>query len=307
MARAPKITDKWLDEQICAGRGTGFDNRYLPLLFLARWNPSKVSTQNAKPIPPFSRQCYCFSQSEWFVALIIAWAGGLIREQFPLWPWPHPHPEYGRHAEDDHLLPWSVGMLDICRSAGIKHGTFVGTRIDYIWSMDLCVHLPWILDPRHRTTMVSVKPLESNQYISIDPLARGPEKLEAERRYCEQIGAHYFVSDASLFPTHLHGELESLCDSAVLSKTNPMSEILQQFLDADGGRHRDETITDTHTRLQIDFGADQHQATFLLNHMLWTQLIDCDLTRPVIRSLPPKPGGRRFRQTVRQLLSRGIE
>jgi len=125
-----------------------------------------------------------------------------LREQYPLWPWSHHHPEFGRNFADDASLPRSVGMQAICSEAGIRHGVFIGTDIPYIWTIDLCLTLPWITSPQRRSTLVSIKPLQADRYLHIDPLDRGPEKLEAERRYALQLGVHYTVGDASLYPLH---------------------------------------------------------------------------------------------------------
>ncbi|SBT11151.1 conserved hypothetical protein [Candidatus Propionivibrio aalborgensis] len=299
MGRSPKITDDYLSHFIASGHGSGFDENYQSMLEIKRWNPSPVSVQVRKALPPFQRSCHFFSQSEWFVALLSAWTGAWVREQYPLWPWSHHHPEFGRNFADDASLPRSVGMLAICLEAGIRHGVFVGTGIPYIWTIDLCLTLPWIATPQRRSVLLSIKPLQADRYRHIDPLDRGPEKLEGERRYALQLGVHYTVGDASLYPSVLFAQLESMVDAAFLSPTHPLQAVLHDFLAARCDRICQESLKETLHRLQRDWALPLSHATFLLDHMLWHQMIDCDLSRPVRRSLPPVPGGRALKAALR--------
>ena len=258
-----------------------------------------MSVQVLKPLPPFKRKCHFFSLSEWYLGLLFAWIGAHVREQFPMWPWQHPHPEYDRNPEVDATLPWSEGMQSICRDMGIKHGFFVGTDIPYVWTMDLCLHLPWIPTPEKACALVSVKPLESERYLYIDPLDRGPEKLEAERRYAQALDFPYFVGDRSLFPGPLFAQLESLADSAVLPRNHPWFSVLGRFLSKHGNSIAKYPLIEVSERLKADYAANNQQAAFLLNHIIWNQLIDCDLSLPIKTSLPPRPGGRSLQAAIR--------
>lgn len=303
MGCPPKITDDYLTKFIASGHGNGFDESYLPMLEIKRWNPSPVSVQVRKPLPPFNRSCHFFSQSEWFIALLATWIGAWVREQYPLWPWNHHHPEFGRNFSDDTSLPRSVGMQAICSEAGIRHGVFIGTDIPYIWTIDLCLTLPWISIPQRRSVLVSIKPLQADRYLHIDPLDRGPEKLEAERRYAAQLGVHYTVGDASLFPSEFFAQLESMVGAAYLPPWHPLKAVLLDFLEARYDRINQESLIETLDRLQRDWALSLGHATFLLDHMLWNQMIDCDLSRPIHRSLPPVPGGRTLKTALRNAFS----
>lgn len=305
MGRPPKVTDQYVSNFIASGHGSGFDENYQSMLEIKRWNPSPISVQVRKALPPFRRKCHFFSQSEWFIALLAAWTGALVREQYPLWPWHHHHPEFGRNFADDASLPRSVGMQAICSEAGIRHGVFVGTDIPYIWTIDLCLTLPWIAQPKRRSVLVSIKPLQADRYLYIDPLDRGPEKLEGERRYAMQLGVHYTVGDASLYPTELFAQLESMVDAAYLPSKHPLQTVLKDFLDTRCDRLNQESLVDTLHRLQRDWGLSLGRATFLLDHMLWHQMIDCDLSRPIRRSQPPLSGGRALRMALRNEFAGG--
>jgi len=304
---APKVTDKRIEAMIKAGYGSGVGESYKPPLQIQRWNPSPMSVQVVKPVPPFKRKCHFFSLSEWYLALLFAWIGAHVREQFPMWYWVHQHPEYDRNPEVDSTLPWSEGMKVICRDMGIKHGHFVGTDVPYIWTMDLCLHLPWIITPAKACCLVSVKPLESERYLYIDPLDRGPEKLEAERRYAQAMEINYFIGDRSLYPGPLFAQLEYLADAAVLPCNHPWSATLDRFLSRHGADLSAYPLLDVIERLRVDYAATADQAAFLLNHILWTQLVDCDLSLPIKTSLPPRPGGRSLQVAIRSNIQGGIQ
>ncbi len=307
MARAPKVTWDRVEALVKSGHGTGFGENYAALLQIKRWNPSPMSVQVLKSVPPFKRKCHFFSLSEWYLALLFSWIGAHVREQFPMWPWQHQHPEYDRNPEIDVMLPWSAGMQSVCRDMGIKHGFFVGTDIPYVWSMDLCLHLPWVKTHAKACCLVSVKPLESERYLYIDPLDRGPEKLEAERRYAEALGVPYFVGDRSLYPGPLFSQLEYLADAAVLPRNHPWFITLGHFLSKYGNDIFSYPLEDVRERLRVDFSATTEQSTFLLNHMLWNQIVDCDLSLPIKTSMPPRSGGRKLQEVLRASIQGGYQ
>lgn len=303
MARAPKVTWKKVNEAIASGMGTGFGESYKPVLEIKRWNPSPMSVQVFKALPRFKRECHFFSHSEWYLGLLFSWVGAQIREQFPLWPGQHNHPEYSRYPEMDFILPKSVGMAEICRDAGIKHGTFVGSNIPYIWSIDLCAHMPWVSDLKKSTCLISVKPLTSEQYLYVDPLHRGTEKLECERRYANQLGINYFIGDRTLYPGPIFAQLEFLADAATLPATHPWSYTLNSFLNHHGDVLQNEPLQSIRERLITDYNCSPAQATFLKNHILWNQLIDCDLSVKLKESQPPKKGGLALIQAIRNSMA----
>lgn len=300
MARPPKVTWDRLREKIEAGHGFGHGEDYRSMIEIKRWNPSPVSVQVRKPVPPYRRVCHFLSRSEWLLALLFSWLGALIREQYPLWPWPHPHPNYGLNPDLDSTLPWSKGMEDVCACAGIRHGTFPGTRIPYIWTMDLVLTIPRGQGERPGCALVCIKPIGSERCLFIDPLDRGAEKLEAERRYAKSLRVPYFVSDRTLFPGDLLGQLEFLSSAAVLPESHPWWPTLQRFLDTHGPELASQPPLAWIERLQKDFRATKEQADFLIQHCLWNQVIDADLSRYVDFTKCPIPGGRQLRVDLRR-------
>ncbi|WP_156374561.1 TnsA endonuclease N-terminal domain-containing protein [Pseudorhodoferax sp. Leaf274] len=155
-----------------------------------------------------------------------------VREQFPAWPWASFGPLYGYHEDLPGDLPWASGTLALCKQAGIDHGVFVGTSIPYIWTFDLVLTLAWLPPRSVRGAIVSVKPLSSELYTGdIDPIARGPEKLEVERLYAQEIDFTYFVSDRTAFPGHLLGQLDRFRAAAMLPTNSKEVTARNRLLD----------------------------------------------------------------------------
>jgi len=298
VARAPKVTQERINAAIAQGFGRGHGEHYKAFLQIKRWNPSPVSTQVRMPVPPFTRPCHFFSLSEWLLALLFAWIGAFVREQFPLWAMRHPHPCYGLNKDLDSTLPWSPGMLEICRGLNIPHGTFVGTKVLYVWTIDLMLTIPWSKGGTG-ACMVSVKPLESERYLYIDPLDRGPEKLEAEWRYAADLGIPYFVGDRTLYPGDLLGQLDALASAARLPRSDRRWTLLQRFLDRHATDLQKYPLADWVSLLQKDFGAGKPDADYLIQHCLWHQIIDADLSRHLNYRRCPTPGGRALRAAIR--------
>lgn len=307
MARAPRVTETYLKKLIKGGAGIGHGEDYRPFLEIRRWNPSPVSTQvvGGSSVPPFRRRGHFFSYSEWRLALLYAWAGCYVREQLPLWPWAHPHPLAG-YAVTERDLRWSNGLWGLCRESNIDHGYFPGTRIPYVWTIDLALTLSWVEDPARACAFISVKPLLSEAYLYIDPLARGAEKLEVERRYCESMGIFYFVGDRALYPKKLLDNLDWLHKAAVLPNTHRSRHILDAFLDRHAANMASEPPLEWRALLECDFGLSRHAADYLVQHCLWNQLIDADLNMSIDLAEPLTPGGQRFRRAVQDSLQKEV-
>lgn len=299
----PKVTWDRVSNLLEGGLGTGFGEDYKPVLEIKRWNPSPVSVQVLKPLPFFNRNCHFFSHSEWLISLLCSWVGCHIREQFPLWPWPSPHPEYSRFPALDYKLRPSIGMIEVCKNVGIPHGNFIGTNIKYIWSIDLCAYMPWVEDITKSTCFISIKPLASEKYLYIDPLNRGVEKLEGERRYAEQIGVNYFIGDRTLYPGPIFANLEMLAPAAYLPTWHPWRATLNNYLDKHIQNAQFEPVKNIYKRLIKDFKCQPCEASFIKNHILWNQLVDVDLSKNISEYIPPKKGGRALIKALRSALA----
>lgn len=297
---APKITERLLKGYVSEGRGFGHGEDYRAWIQLRRWNASPVSVQTFGNVPPFRRSGSFLSRSEWLLSLVLSWVGCHVREQFPFWPWPHMHPLYGLVPDLDHDRLWSSGTLELCKRAGIDHGTFIGTSYPYIWTMDLCATLAWLPADQQTCAMLSVKPLSGELYTGeIDPIARGPEKLEVERQFALELDLPYFVADRSIYPGALLGNLEWLRNAAMFPSGHPVAAKLEQFLQRNGQELHCCPPTEWKDKLQADFSASSEEADFVVQHILWHQYVDVDLSHDVNLDAIPRPGGRSLREAVR--------
>lgn len=305
MARGPRITWERLADWIGAGYGQGFGEHYQPFIRLHRWNPSPVSFQHIGLIAPYRRQRHFFSHSEYLLAVLFSWLGAQVREQFPAWPFPHAHPNFGLDPGQDSRLPWSQGLLDICREAGVAPGVYPGTDVLYIWTLDLVLTLPPPFSGTAACVLVSVKPIEAEEYVVIDPLSRGVEKLEVERRYAVSLGSRYFIGDRTRYPGDLLGQLDWLKGAAFPPTNDHTRALLCAFLDQQGHALQDDAPSEWVRRLQMDFNATKQEADYLVQHCIWHQHIDCDLSYPLDMERLPRPGGRNLRAALLNGLTGG--
>lgn len=302
---APKTTVDLLKRHLEEGRGFGHGESYRAFLQLKRWNASPVSVQTYAPIPPFRRYMHFLSRSEWLLALLLSWIGCHVREQFPMWPWRHFSPVYGLDPDRDSHRPCSSGTLALCRDAGIDHGLFVGTDIPYIWTLDLAATLAWLPAREVSVALVSVKPLHSETYTGdIDPISRGPEKLEIERRYAKELGIPYFTADRTLYPGALLGQLElyssaaTLCDARVLKAR-------ERLLDEQGNDLAAYPPLEWRGRLVSDYELSIGEGQQVMHNIIWHQLVDVDVTRELQMEDVARPGGRAIIAQLRRTLQDG--
>ena len=298
---APRVTNALIARYIDEGRGFGHGEAYKAFIQLMRWNASPVSVQTFGRIPPFRRNAHFLCRSEWLISLLLAWVGCHVREQFPMWPWLAPSPLYGLHSELDSKLPWISGTLALCQNAGIDHGCFVGTTIPYIWTLDLVATLAWLPPEETLCALVSIKPLQSEEYTGdIDPISRGPEKLEVERRYAKELGWPYFLGDRSLFPGHILGQLELYASAAYLPANHVAKKAQEQLLDRYGELLDKLPPLEWRDRLVTDHGLTAVDADLAVHNIFWTQAIDVDLTQEIQMEDPIRPGGLALQESLRR-------
>lgn len=301
---APKISEKLVKAQIAEGRGMGHGEAYQAFIQLKRWNASPVSTQTPEALYPFRRLVHFLCRSEWYLALVFAWIGCWVREQFPMWPWLHAHPLAGLPGASVDL-PCSSGTIELCRRAGIKHGVWVGTDIEYIWTMDLALYLAWLPPTVDACVFVSVKPLQDDMFAKeLDVLSRPAEKLEIEDRYAKELNARYFVGDRSVYPGDFLGQLEMFHASS----WNPEPRIriaLNDMLMRHGGELEKCSPHDWRDILKTEFLLDTPSANYAVHHIIWHQLVDVDVSQFVRFDRAPVPGGRALRDNIRRSLMRG--
>lgn len=289
---APRTTTTLIRGYLLEGRGFGHGEDYRPFLQVMRWNASPVSVQTVGSVPPFQRRMHFMCRSEWLIAVLLSWAGCHVREQLPMWPWRSPSPLYGYHKDLDPRLPWSSGTIDLCRAAAIEHGVFPGTHIPYVWTVDLVATLAWLPPEETNAVVVSIKPLRGETYAGvIDPTARGPEKLEIERRFAAELGLPYFVADRSMFPGPLLGQLEFLKSAAILPLTAPAAIACKVLLERRGADLAEVPPLEWRDRLIVDHCLSASDADLAVHHILWNQFVDADLSQLIQMDRPVRPGG----------------
>lgn len=298
----PKISYKNLRNRIQKGDGQGHGENYSPWIQIRRWNASPISTQKIAVLPPHRRSRSFLSQNEWYIALVLTWLGVEFREQYPLWPWPHLHSLYGLNLENESELPNSVGMIDICKKADIKHGIYPGTSIPFIWSADFMLTLK---NDKGDTeaAMISVKSTESDRYQNNDPLDRLKEKLECERRYCNQLSMqHLILGKANFKPLiKLLDNLNHLVSSANLPIKSRHYTTLHDFLDRYAQKATTEPICEWKKWLISD-GNSVTTADFIVKHIIWNQYIDFNLINTYDESKLPPLGGKNLKFNLYQRL-----
>ncbi len=302
---APKITWAYLEKAILRGDGQGHGAAYKPWIPIRRWNSSPVSTQVPGRLPPFYKRRSFLAFNEWDPARVFAWVGAEVRSQLPAWPWTHLHPLYGLNDDLDRLLPYSDGMQEICINAGIEHGNYPGTRIPFVWTLDLVLTIQ-VHGSLPRCVVVSVKWIDAERFRNeLDPLDRQIEKLEGERRYCKQLLIPFFVTGSDMFPTHLKNNLALLVSASEHPAENSIkNRLLQNFKD----RYLDKAslypVVEWCDWMRVDLGANHANANYVSQYLLWHQIVDCDLTKPLNFSNPPLAGGVAYKN---ELLARILQ
>lgn len=293
--RQKGMTQKKLCERIKLGHGIGHGSGYLPWLILRRKNPSPYSNQVATSMPPLGRGAYYFSRGEYHTALMLLWLGVKdLREQFPLWPIAHPHPLDGAPGAAPITRPWSRGLLDIAREAGIDHGYEIGTGIPYVASLDLLATVP--LSGGYKLVGFSSKPIvEPNEKVKWRTL----ERLELERRYTAGIGCPYFVSSSALIPKLTAGYLESWLDASTLFCAPRLIAYAGEFAQHINNS-LDLPINEVVIRGAQVLRMTTDEAWLLFRHCSWIQSIDIDPSKRILTSYPVQAGGRAMRDNLRR-------
>ena len=274
---------------IIDGYGQGHGETYQPFLQVSRGHSSPCSYQIVTQLPGLKRKFHFLSRPEHYFALFLVWIGAEVREQYPLWPWRHAHPLCG-HPQFPQYREVS-GLLEIAKSAGIKHGSWVGTNIPYVATTDiLATHL---VDHTPRLHAFAMK--RESQLIDLSKYPRVSERLELERRYFEEIRNSWRVVHDTLLPAPLTRNLELIAGSANLAETFD-GEQLTRF---------SETFQGTSSNLPLEVaihksgsavGLDPIRAHRYFRMCAWRGSVDIDLSKPMDMNLPMAAGGSVIRE-----------
>ena len=146
-----------ISRAIRSGHGQGRGDEYLPWIRIRKNFTSPTSHQVFDSVGIQARNHHFLSKLEFHTALLVSYMGATeLRECLPLWPFEHPHPDTGLDADFDDRRESVPGLLDIATGAGIDHGTYVGTTVPYIASIDLMFRIRQ--DHRWRLFGISCKP-----------------------------------------------------------------------------------------------------------------------------------------------------
>lgn len=186
------------------------------------------------------------------------------------------------------------GLMDIASEAGIDHGVEVGTDIPYVATIDFLVTLHTAAGPK--LVGISCKPFSN---LDAQIKVRVLERLELERRYFEEAGVRYLVSNSGLVPNLMAGQLEWWMGSSVLHKNTELyqhSNCFAAFVEERENASISEAIIEASKYFEIN----PDDAWQLFRYCAWHQLIDIDPTERMVTSHPIHQGGRALRATLRE-------
>lgn len=286
---------------IAEGRGQGHGNHYRPWLRVTRRNSSPKSNQVVGRLPGYSRQANFFALSEWSIAVALVWLGVVdVREQFPLWPMEHMHPLAGAQGAEKLQLRQCRGLLEIARDAGIPHGVLPGTNIPYIATIDLMVTVNTISGSSPALVALSAKPVRTPR--DINPASRVVERLELERRYCNEAGISYRIVHPEVLNRTLANHLAFLSYAATLPPNFTCPNRLEEFASLVEERAEGHGLWRATTEAAKKHDIEQSNIALLLHHCVWRGLIDVDLSKPLLMSYPPERGATQLRKRLRREL-----
>jgi hypothetical protein len=302
MANRRKVmTWECLRALIESGAGQGHGNDYQPFLQVTGARSSPSSNLGRKFLPGRSRVMHTLSQNEWTVALLLTFLGAEdVREQFPLWPMPHPHPLFGHQEFESLGLQPARGTLAIAQDANIVHGNFLGSDIPNVLTIDLLA--TFRARGKLSVSLVSCKPrqlLEAQR-----PSDRMPARLQLEKLYADEIGAHLALCDqrilSKVFQTNLHRFSPS---RATLLEFQNQDDLVQQVEGNVKSAISDLPKRELEQRLARDLNISGDMARRAISLLAWLQRIDIDFSKTPTESLPYPTGGAKINQELkRQLL-----
>lgn len=276
------MTHSKLSQLLSSGCGQGRDDLYQPWIRVRRKLSSPVSNLFSLPNPLHARALQLLSGLELQAANVALWLGcSEIREQRPAWPWEHDHPATGRDHQRDDRMPKVRGLLEIAKDAGIDHGSYPGTRIPFVATVDFTLTVG---ARGSRLVNWSCKPRELLDHAPAR--ARMLERLELERRYSRESGALHVVIDGTQFSPVLAANLDWLRPlRSELRRTlapdllSRYAETLMSFSDAP-------CLGAAKAATAARLGLSDRLAESYFRAGAWLSLIDIDLAKPVVWSMP---------------------
>lgn len=269
------------------GRGQGRGDYYQPWIRITRRFSSPFSHMVFAALTVHSRNHHFLSKLEHHTALLMSYLGATeIRECLPMWPTPHSHP----WREDGSDVP---GLIEIADTAGIDHGTFIGTSVPYIGSLDMLFQVP----DRGRVTYLGVSCKPDQVYAGSH---RAQERVELDRLYCLAVGAIHVREGGAGFNDLLIKNLLAYrplrSELVKFSEQSSLIDYCGEFERLSGSMPLHAAITAAGRRLNLPSGLDG----VFWRVGVWLHRIDIDLSRPVSMRQPAQRGGDQVLAAVRQ-------
>jgi hypothetical protein len=293
------MTWKKLAALISDGHGQGHREHYKPWLRITKRSSSPVSNIGLLPAPDLGRTHHYLSGSEKTSILLLKWLGAEdVREQYPVWPWPHLHPMLGlQHPDAGQRLK---GLEEIAEDLGIEHGTFFGTDIPYVATLD--VLSTW----RSASGMPLLIAHECKPASALqgDGSKRVLERLQLTERYCALACLPRFTFHAEHLPANLAVNLDALDPRLprprlkALTESKGYQNLIEAFENNRAHKLPGEILESLCERTAMPPAA----ARSLLHLAIWKQDVDHDLTRPLELHLPLIEGGRQLKQRMEALM-----
>lgn len=288
-----RMTQKKLIALVRAGFGQGHFQRYKPWLRVTKRDSSPHSFVGHLPAPELARLHHFRSLAERRTIQLAWWLGASdVREQYPMWPWSHFHPMAGLPGIENTVR--IRGLTDIAAEARIRHGTFTGTSINYVGTIDNLV--TWKrADGSFLLVALDNKPEDIARNPDIQ--SRAKQRLELTRRYCSECHIKYLLVHAEQFPREL------ICNIDALAPTKRLNAIRSQLYMEVVESLNDQGYTKSPLEIISRIASRRSCAPFEVHEhfhiALWRLDIDHDLTLPFDPAEPLQRGGIALKKRIR--------
>jgi len=281
---ASPMTQDRLATAIRQGLGQGREAHYLPWIRVRRKLSSPVNNIYSVPVPLHERSLQLLSGQEFRAAAVALWLGCReIREQHPAWPHEHDHPATGLDPQLDARYERVSGLAELARKAGIEHGTYPGTDIPFVATIDFTLTVGgrreqrlvhWSCPDQHIADRTKKR------------VARMEQRLALERLYSQEVGAKHVVIQHTTFSRVLTANLDWL--QPLRSELN--GGLCQQRLKDFGARFMEiadsYTVSEAKARLAAQMKLDAEQRDAYFRGAAWLGAINVDMSQPIVMQLP---------------------
>ena len=218
------------------------------------------------------------------LALLCLYLGAWdVREQFPLWPVPHMHPLADLHEAMPSNRPTMRGLIEIAKEAGIVHGQEIGSKgVPYVATVDLAV----TLGPHASSRLAAVSLKPHSEILAAYATDRVVERLELERRYLAEAGAHHSIVEQKLLGKYTGGNLELFSSGARLPMHLEHECLIGEFCERLFDQAVSQPIGTAIDTVAAVMKLPAADASFLWRHGVWQRRIELDVTLPLRMDKP---------------------